>query len=186
MTYKKKVSIAHSNLQIAKENLRKALLSYQISLAQKDKLIELEKEEYEALKKIEEARKRWELSQQKLAQTRITSPITGVVAKKFLNKGDFVSPGTPIYAIYDPNNIFIIANLDIEKLKYIKLGKSVDIKTDSYKCKLCGKIVKIGNIATSSQKSKNTKIPIRIEILNDDKNLLKPGTPVAIIIKREH
>jgi membrane fusion protein (multidrug efflux system) len=194
LTYKKKVSIAHNNLQIAKENLRKALLSYQISLAQKDKLIELEKEEYETLKKIEEAKKRWELSQQKLAQTRITSSINGVVAKKFLNEGDFVSPGTPIYAIYDPNNIFIIANLDTEQLKYIKLGKSVDIKTDSYKCKLYGKIVKIGNIATMQpdsqddlvNKFKNTKITIRIKILNDDKDLLKPGTPVVIIIKHEH
>lgn len=188
LTYKKNVRYAYRNLQGAKENLRKSLLSYQFSLTERDKIVELKKEEDGALKKVEEAKKKWELSQQKLAQTRITSPMSGIVAKKFLNEGDFVSPGTPIYAIYDPNNVFVVANLKSTKLKYAKPGKTVNIKVGGYKRKFNGKIAKISNIATAenASKVKNSarKLPTKVEILNDDKHLLKPGIPVIIVIKR--
>ena len=188
LSCKKKMDIAYSNLQIMRGNLKKAYLSYQISQTERDKIMELKKEEDEALKKVEEAKKKWELSQQKFAQTRITSPMSGVVAREYLNEGDFVSPGTAIYAIYDPNNIFVIANLKATKLKYAKLNKTVEIKAGGYKRKFNGKIVKIGNIATAenTSKVKNSarKILIKIKILNDDKHLLKPGIPVIIVIKR--
>jgi len=141
-----------------------------------------------SLKELEKAKKIWELAQYKFAQTRITSPLNGIIAKKFLNEGDFVSQGTAIYAIYDPNNIFVIANLKAIKLKYAKLNETVDIKAGGYKRKFNGKIVKIGNIATAENTSKAEnsarKILIKIKILNDDKHLLKPGMPVIIVIKR--
>ena len=133
-----------------------------------------------SLKELEEAKKRWELAQYRFAQTRITSPLNGIVAKKFLNEGDFVSPGTAIYAIYDPDNIFVVADLKPVKLKYIKLNEMVEIKACGYKHKFNGRIVKIGSgVGNSAQ-----KMSIKIRILNDDKHLLKPGMPAVVIIRK--
>jgi len=37
-----------------------------------------------------------------IAETELTSPISGYIVKSLVSIGDIVRPGQPIYAVYDP------------------------------------------------------------------------------------
>jgi membrane fusion protein (multidrug efflux system) len=131
-----------------------------------------------------------------LKHTEIKSPIDAVIAKKFFNEGDFVSPGLPVFSLYDTTNLFIIANLEETKTKGVKLNQEVDIWVDAFpSLKIKGKVIKIGK-ATGSEfaliprdvsAGEFTKVvqrvPIKISIPDDMKSSLKPGLSVTIGIK---
>jgi len=40
-----------------------------------------------------------------IAETELTSPISGYIVKKFVSIGDIVRPGQPIYAVYNPKSV---------------------------------------------------------------------------------
>lgn len=155
------------------------------------------KKNVSALKsQAESARHTLEIAQLNLEHTKIKSPINGVVAKKFIYEGDFISPGFPVFCIYDMDNIFVRAHLEETKVKGVKLGQEVDIEADAYSHEFKGKVIKIGEatgakftlIPRDTTTGEFTKvvqrIPIKISV-EDPEKLLKPGLSVTIGIKIE-
>ena len=129
----------------------------------------------------------------------------GVVAKRWVLSGDVVSPGQPIFTIYDLKNIWVTADLEETKLAPIHIGDTVSISVDSYPDqKFSGQVFQIGSntasqfslIPPSNASGNFTKVtqrvPIKISIkpvvTNDqpdpDKSIkLLPGMSVEIKIK---
>ncbi len=184
--------VAKANVDICKRSVIKANLKLKIALAGKDKIKELEKNISYLEKEVSVAKKALEIAERDLNYTEVRSPIDGVVAKRFLNEGDFVSRGYPIFSIYSKDNIYIIANLEETKLKGVKLGNYVDIKADAYRRKFKGKVVRIGEASAAKfaliprdvSAGEFTKvvqrIPIKIKIIDDPAHLLKPGMSVTV------
>jgi membrane fusion protein (multidrug efflux system) len=86
-----------------------------------------------------------------LGNTVIVSPISGVVARKWMMPGDIAQPGQPIYTIYDLRDIWVTANLEETKLAAISVGSPVRISVDAYPGReFSGKVLLIG-AATASQ-----------------------------------
>ncbi len=128
----------------------------------------------------------------KLAYTKITSPIDGVVAKKVAKLGEVIKMGQPVAIIVDLDNVWIEANLEETKVEYVRLGQVVDLKADAYpKTKFTGKVVNIGAAASSefalipenrsagSFTKVTQRIPIRIEVI-DSTRQLRPGMMVVV------
>jgi membrane fusion protein (multidrug efflux system) len=85
-----------------------------------------------------------------LGNTRILSPISGVVAKKWVVPGDIAQPGQPIFTIFDLNNVWVTANFEETKLAAISLGSPVRISVDAYPGReFSGKVLLIGAAAAS-------------------------------------
>ncbi|MCX5884983.1 MAG: HlyD family secretion protein [Proteobacteria bacterium] len=144
---------------------------------------------------VQVARESLEAAKINLDHTRVISPVNGVVAKKFLFEGDYVSPGFPIFSIYDKDNIFVRAHLEETKMGGVKLGQVVDIKVDAYPGKIFkGRLIKIGEASgakfsliprdtTTGEFTKVVqRIPIKIAV-NDPKKLLIPGYAVEVGIE---
>ncbi len=149
------------------------------------------------LAELEVAKRALDVALQRLSHTDVKSPISGVVAKGFFNEGDYISPGMPLFSIYDPENIYIVANLEETKLEGVDVGDPVDISVDAFPGRTFGgRVVLIGK-ATGSEfaliprdvsAGEFTKvvqrIPIKIAMDNDLKSILKPGLSVRVGIKR--
>lgn len=131
-----------------------------------------------------------------LEHTLLKTPIDGVIAKKHFEEGDFISPGFPVFSLYDENNVYVEANLEETKTRGVKVGQWVDISVDAYPGnKLRGKVIKVGKAAgqefaliprdvSAGEFTKVVqRIPIKIQIPASNKFSLKPGMSVTVGIE---
>jgi len=141
---------------------------------------------------VKAAQEALNMAQTRLGYTHIKSPIAGVVAKKFLNEGDFLAAGYPVLSLYDPENIYVTANLEETKTDGVRLGQKVDLNVDTYSGRTFhGKVILIGAasgakfalIPRDNSAGEFTKvvqrIPIKISV-DEDRKLLKPGMSVTV------
>ncbi len=77
-----------------------------------------------------------EMNQAKLnlEYTRVVAPNSGVVTNRRIEKGSYVSVGTPLFAVV-PDKVWIVANFKENQVGEMKPGQKVDIKIDAYKNK---------------------------------------------------
>jgi membrane fusion protein (multidrug efflux system) len=96
-------------------------------------------------KKVEIAEAQVELINATLKSAQIKAPIDGVVAKKWMNEGDLLSPGLPVVTIYDSHTATVTANFDETKISKIKVGQAVTFKVDAFPhVTFHGKVMEIG------------------------------------------
>jgi RND family efflux transporter MFP subunit len=71
-------------------------------------------------------------SQSMLGDATVRSPINGVVARRSVNVGDVVSPGSELYDIIDPSTMRLDASVASDDLAVIAPGKSVGFEVRGY------------------------------------------------------
>lgn len=69
-----------------------------------------------------------------LEYTNVIAPNSGVVTNRRIEKGSYVSVGSPLFAIV-PDKIWIVANFKENQVGEMKKGQEVKIKVDAYKGK---------------------------------------------------
>lgn len=151
--------------------------------------------------KVPAARAQLGVVEAQLLNTVVTSPINGVVAKRWVLTGDVVQPGQPVFTIYDLGDVWITANLEETKLGHIHLGDPVQINVDTYPgVNFSGRVFEIGSYTASEfslippdNASGNftkvtQRVPIKISI--DDpttpggyKPVLRPGMSVEVSVR---
>jgi membrane fusion protein, multidrug efflux system len=67
-----------------------------------------------------------------LRRTRIFAPVAGVVARRSVQVGQRVSPGTPLMAVVPLDDVWIDANFKEVQLKDMRVGQPVEVRTDVY------------------------------------------------------
>ena len=65
-----------------------------------------------------------------IANTNVKAPITGTVLEKYVEQGEFVSTGKPLFKIADTQNMFIRAYVTSSQLQNIKVGQKVKVFAD--------------------------------------------------------
>jgi len=65
-----------------------------------------------------------------IANTDVKAPITGSVLEKYVEQGEFVSAGKPLFKMADTRNMFIRAYVTSAQLKDIKVGQAVKVYAD--------------------------------------------------------
>ena len=206
------ITLAKVNLEKAQDDFTRAQKQYKDNIIPKEqfdhmqKALEAAKAAYNiSLTKIGTAQAQLKVIKTQLENTKIFSPMNGVVAKRWVLTGDVVSPGQPIFTIYDLKNIWVTADLEETKLAAIHLGDTVNISVDAYPDqKFEGKVFQIGSntasqfslIPPSNASGNFTKVtqrvPIKISIepvysadQKDPKELIKllPGMSVEISVR---
>jgi HlyD family secretion protein len=163
---------AHSRLLQAKENLQKL-----------EKLFRKEE--------IAQAEANWKRAQANsnlfrkyLSDCIIISPSDGVVLQKFIEAGENVNPGTPLFKIAKLDTMEMIVYVPESDIGKIHLGQDVDVTCDSYPNKVySGKVVFISEQSEFTPKSVQTKdervtlvFAVKIKIPNPNFEL-KSGLP---------
>jgi len=168
-------------LTLNERNTVLAFKSFLLSLEEKKKNIEKQKEEAKVY----------------YTYTKLYSPVDGIIAKKFHSEGDVLNPGEPVYAIVDPNSFYILVLLEETKLRGVKKGCPAKIKLDAYPDKnfegivdevlpasaatfaLVPRDISAGEFTKLAQ-----RIYVKIRITKGDKSLLRVGLGGEVEIKR--
>lgn len=66
-----------------------------------------------------------------LSYTKIYAPQSGTVSSRRVEKGMYVTAGSPLFTLV-PENVWIVANFKENQLRGMKPGQVVDIKIDTY------------------------------------------------------
>ncbi len=138
-----------------------------------------------------------QIEQQKLnvKDRQINSPITGVVDKVFVDKGEFVRPGQRLALIHNPDNIWVETNVRETELRHVTRGAPVKIIVDSYPdSPFSGSVLRIGSAATSqfallpnpnpsgTFTKVTQRVPVKISIKGTETRPLRPGMMVEVEI----
>ena len=67
-----------------------------------------------------------------LSYTRIYAPEDGYVTRKNVEEGQLVSVGTPLMAISQSDEVWVVANFKETQLENMRVGQTAYIKVDAY------------------------------------------------------
>lgn len=68
-----------------------------------------------------------------LHRTELTSPVSGVIAKRSVQIGQRVAAGTPLLAVVPLDDVWIDANFKEGQLERMRVGQPVTVRTDLYR-----------------------------------------------------
>jgi len=167
-----------------------------ISKADLGRIDELRKSIKELSAQIRATERTLEKTKILLSHTEVRAPVSGFVAKKWRETGDFVSPGLPVYSIYDPSTFYVLAWIDEDKISDVKIGSSAKVVLEACGVELEGKVSSVGVSAGSvfsliprdTSQGEYTRVtqrvPVKISLSNVPLECIKPGTNVTVYIKR--
>ncbi|RPI36614.1 MAG: HlyD family efflux transporter periplasmic adaptor subunit [Nitrospiraceae bacterium] len=127
--------------------------------------------------------------EERLKETVIFAPVSGVILRKNIERGETVAPGTPVCTIGDLETPWIKVYVREEKLGLVKLGQKAGISVDSYPNKIYeGRVTYIASEAEFTPKNIQTQeervklvfgVKVSVKNVNDE---LKPGMPADVKI----
>ena len=118
------------------------------------------------------AKLRLQASQRRLSDANIKSPINGIVNKKYIEVGSFVTgQGTQLFELVDVSKLKLNVNVNESQVANLKTGDKVDIKSSVFPNEKFTGVVKF--IAAKADGALN--FPIEIEVNNNNNSSLKAG-----------
>ncbi len=172
-----RLMIAKRDLALAKSNLKLIKI--------KRKLVEIAHAEKERakyfLKEIESL----------LKDTKVVSPIDGVVIEKLVQEGEVISRGTPIVVVIDLNSLYLKMFVNEKDIGKISIGMPARIYTDAYPEKpFKAKVCYVSQRAEFTPKEVETfservhhVFAVKLCPESNKNGLLKPGMPADGVIK---
>jgi HlyD family secretion protein len=128
----------------------------------------------------------------KFDDTTMTSPISGTVVLKALEKGEIVSPGMTVLTIVDMGDLYVRVDLDETLINSIALNSEAIIRAEgSSKTEFKGTVSEIGRYAEFATQRDVTRgrqdiRTFRVKIrLGDTQGKLKPGMTVEVEIPKK-
>jgi membrane fusion protein (multidrug efflux system) len=189
------IDVARSSLEAAQKSEQKAAKGVNLAEVGHDQI-----RETELLVKVKEqtaqqAQRALEAAENDLAYTKVRAPIPGVVVKRYRHLGDFVSAGSPLLSMYDPDLLYVEANLEEDRLPGVEPGNRVDIELYAFAQPFRGRVVWV-NKATGAQFAlmpRNVvsgeftrvvqRVPVRIQIERDDRwQRLRAGLMATVAV----
>jgi len=134
-----------------------------------------------------------------LKKTIVRAPISGIISRMRLERGEWVEEGQPVFTIVNPDSSWIEANLKETQLTHVAVGQSVSIGIDSYPDhEWTGKVASISPAtgaefalippqnASGNWVKVVQRLPVRIEVdPTDDLPPLRAGMTASIDIDTE-
>lgn len=127
--------------------------------------------------------------EERLKDAVIYAPVSGVILRKNVEKGETVAPGIPVCTIGDIDNPWIKVYVKEDKLGIVKLGQKAKVSVDSYPNKSYdGTVTYISSEAEFTPKNVQTQeervklvfgVKVSVKNINDE---LKPGMPADVKI----
>ncbi|MGV9012924.1 MAG: HlyD family secretion protein [Flavobacteriales bacterium] len=136
-----------------------------------------------------------ELARIRLGNTVITAPFAGVISKKSVEPGQYITMGSPVCAAVDVKDIWVTANFKETQLEDLKTGQPVKVVVDAYPgLKLEGRVSSLGGAtgarfsllppdnATGNFVKVTQRLSVRIDLdsSQDSTLLLAPGLSVTV------
>lgn len=129
------------------------------------------------------------IAEERLKDTVIYAPLSGVILRKNREAGEVAAAGVPVYTIGDLGHPWIKVYVREERLGLVKLGQRAEITTDSYPGKKYeGTVTYISSDAEFTPKNVQTQeervkmvFGVKVSVKNSNEEL-KPGMPADVRI----
>jgi membrane fusion protein, multidrug efflux system len=189
------VVVARNSLEAARADVQRSARSVDLSETAIDQIhvVELLVGVKEAA--VDEARRSLESAEHDLAYTKIRAPISGLVVRRYRNLGDFASAGVALLSLYDPELLYVTANLEETRLPGVAPGGLVRLDIDAFSEPFQGRIVWLNkstgaqfalmprNVVSGEFTKVVQRVPVRIGIERDDRwPQLRAGLSVHVAI----
>jgi HlyD family secretion protein len=132
-------------------------------------------------------------AQQRLSETKIYAPISGVVTSRTGQIGNIVASGisnvgggTAIMTLADLSHIYVLANVDESDIGQVREGQTVNITADAFPGQTFkGRVVRIA--PEGVEESNVVTFEVKIEVEGANSHLLKPTmtTNVEIVVAQK-
>ncbi|MBS1639411.1 MAG: efflux RND transporter periplasmic adaptor subunit [Bacteroidetes bacterium] len=110
------------------------------------------------------------LHRKNLADTRLYSPISGVLLKKMAEVGEITGVGTPLFVVSDIGTVKVNAYIPETELHNIKIGQVANVTVSSLNEVFQGKVIEVGSAADVTTRAFTVKIQ-----LQNPHYLIRPG-----------
>jgi membrane fusion protein, multidrug efflux system len=190
------IDVARSAVDAADKAEQKAAKGVNLAEVGYDQIREIELLVKVKEQTAQQARRALEAAENDLAYTKVRAPFPGMVVKRYRHLGDFVSAGSPLLSMYDPDLLYVEANLEEDRLPGVEPGNPVDIELSAFAQPFRGRVVWV-NKATGAQFAlmpRNVvsgeftrvvqRVPVRIQIERDDRwPRLRAGLTATVAIQ---
>jgi membrane fusion protein, multidrug efflux system len=119
---------------------------------------------------LQQAKAQQKLHTKNLADTKLYSPLTGVLLKKLCETGEITGVGIPLFVVSDIRKIKVSAFIPENELHYIRLGQKARVIVPSLDNNFDGKIIEVGSAADVASRA----FSVKLEVENRDM-LIRPG-----------
>ncbi len=196
-----RAEVLYKNGAISAQQMDSVKKTYDVALSQNQRALEafsLVKEgpRKEVIKaaadRVGQAKAAVNTYEERLKDSVISAPVSGVILRKNIELGETVAAGIPVYTIGDLENPWIKVYVKEDKLGLVKLGQKAEVTNDSYPGKKYeGTVTYISSEAEFTPKNVQTqeeRVKLVFGVKASVKNLneeLKPGMPadVRILLK---
>ncbi|HEY6362455.1 MAG TPA: efflux RND transporter periplasmic adaptor subunit, partial [Vicinamibacterales bacterium] len=167
-----------ADLQLARTNVERSRSLFERQLLPKQTLDDNEARYQSAVAALDLARAqntqsnaRLEELRVNMANTVVSSPVNGFVARRAADPGAFVSQNAPVADVVDISRVRMVANVVEKDLRIVELGDATDVAVDAFPEEtFTGRIARIAPVLDPATRT----FPIEIEIPNPSFRL-KPG-----------
>jgi membrane fusion protein, multidrug efflux system len=119
---------------------------------------------------LQQAKAQQKLHTKNLADTRLYSPVDGVLLKKFCEVGEITGVGIPLFVVSDIRKIKVSAFIPENELNNIKIGQNSRVFISALDKTFNGRIVEVGSAADAASRA----FSVKIEVENPEM-LIRPG-----------
>ena len=175
------VAVARQALEAAQASVRKAVKGVDLAGVGYKQVREVELLVKVKERTVDEARRALEDAEHTLGYTRVRAPFPGVVVKRYRHLGDFASAGVALLSLYNPDLLYVEANLEETRLPGVEPGNPVRIELDAFAAPFRGRVVWVNkstgaqfalmprNVVSGEFTRVVQRVPVRIQIERDDR-----------------
>jgi membrane fusion protein (multidrug efflux system) len=190
------IDVAERGQDAARRSAEKADKGIELSRTGKDQIRVLELLSVVKGLAVEEARRGLEAAQHDLEHTEIHAPFPGVIVKRYRHMGDFASAGVSVVSMYNPEVLYVEANLEETRLPGVAPGNEVEIELDAFNRPFRGRVLWINkstgaqfalmprNVVSGEFTKVVQRVPVRIAIERDGRwGQLRAGLSARVAIE---
>jgi RND family efflux transporter MFP subunit len=119
---------------------------------------------------LQQAKAQQKLHTKNLADTKLYSPIAGVLLKKLCEAGEITGAGIPLFVVSDIRKVKVSAYIPENELHIIKIGQDARVLVSSLNETFNGRIIEVGSAADAASRAFSVKIEVE-----NPKMLIRPG-----------
>jgi len=189
------IDVAAHGLEAAQKAEQKAAKGINLAEIGYDQIREVELLVKVKEQSVEQARRALEAAENDLAYTKVAAPFPGIVVKRYRHLGDFAPAGSPLLSMYNPDLLYVEANLEEDRLPGVEPGNPVKIELDAFAEPFRGRVVWVNkstgaqfalmprNVVSGEFTRVVQRVPVRIQIERDDRwPRLRAGLSATVAI----
>jgi membrane fusion protein (multidrug efflux system) len=192
---RRRIEVAKQSLEAAKRAADKAMKGVDLAETGHSQIREMELLVNVKKETVEDARRALAAAEDTLKYTRVRAPFPGVVVKRYRHLGDFAAAGVSLLSMFNPELMYVTANLEETRLQGVAPGNPVELDIDAFAQPFRGRVVWIDkstgaqfalmprNVVSGEFTKVVQRVPVRITIEEDKRRpLLRSGLSVRASI----